>query len=402
MTSEFPHYRVIKGNGYWCPTPTMKKQFGFVNVALGPDGLEARAAALRWEARYQQERAGVKLLAYPWGTMGWAFEQVRGLEDWKEKAGGTREEWERGWRVIEPFFGDLPPRKITLQMADRWYHTVKREHGVDLAWRAMKTWRGLWGYMSSMRLCRADEDPTLKIRRSPQNSRTEYWTDSEIDRLIDGATKLNMRAVACIISIAWDTIFQPGDTRTLLRRELFLVGDDWIIDRGRIKNGTKVIGNLKPRSRAMLESYLRSLGRPLEPEDRVFRTRGAQTTNKGGRPQDPAPYTRNSLGADFRLLRRTVFGPAEDRKLMDLRRSGTMEAIAGKASAAQIGQTLGNAYATSKKLQTTYGPNHLASVKEVEAARLKGREAMASAEHQFKPLRFDWENEFNENQGPEQ
>lgn len=391
MTTEFPHYRVIKGRGYWCPTPAMKEQFGFENVPLGPDGHEARSQALRWEARYQEARLGEKPQAYPYGTIGWAFDQVRGLEGWKIKGGGTREEWERAWRVIEPFFGELPPRKVTLQMVDGWYYAILREHGIDLAWRAMKVWRGLWGYMASMRLCRADEDPASKIRRDSQNSRTEYWTDKEIDLLIEGAVKLNMLAVACIISIAWDTIFQPGDARTLRRKELFVVGDDWVIDRGRIKNGTKVLGHLKARSRHLLESYLRSLGFSLDPDSQIFRTRGSRSTSKGGRPQAPAPYTKNTLAKDFRTLRTIVFGPNEKRKLMDLRRSGTMEAVAGNATAEQIGQTLGNDFKNSKKLQTTYAPNHLASVKQVEAARRRGRKLLASAEHQFKPLKFDWE-----------
>jgi hypothetical protein len=377
----------------------MKRRFGFENMPLGPDGHEARAAALRWEARYQEARIGAKPQIYTWGTTGWAFEQIRGLEGWKEKGGSTREEWERAWRVIEPIFGDLAPRKVTLQMVDAWYFAIKREHGIDLAWRAMKIWRALWGYMASMRLCRADEDPSSKIRRDSQTSRTEYWTDKEIDRLIEGAIKLNMRAVACIISIAWDTIFQPGDARTLLRKELFIVGDDWVIDRGRIKNGTKILGHLRARSRSLLEGYLRSLGFSLNPEAQIFRTRGYQATGKGGRPHEPAPYTKNTLAKDFRILRTTVFGPHEKRKLMDLRRSGTMEAVAGDATAEQIGQTLGNDFKNSKKLQTTYAPNHLASIKKVNAARERGRKALATTEHQFKPLKFDWETDLQQEGG---
>lgn len=77
---------------------------------------------------------------------------------------------------------------------------------------------------------------------------------------------------------------------------------------------------------------------------------------------------------------------------MDLRRSDTMEAVAGDATAAQIGQTLGNNFETSKALQTTYAPNHLASVKKVDAARRRGRRQIGSAENQFKPLKFDWED----------
>jgi hypothetical protein len=116
-------------------------------------------------------------------------------------------------------------------------------------------------------------------------------------------------------------------------------------------------------------------------------------------PRAPSPHTKNTLSKDFRILRTAVFGPDENRKLMDLRRSGTMEAIAGDATAEQIGQTLGNDFKNSKKLQTTYAPNHLASVKKVEAARRKGRKALASADHQFRPLTFDWEGGSEEENG---
>ena len=216
------------------------QDLGFQCIPCGPDSLEARLTALRWEKRYQDSRLGTQRRGYPNGTIGWAFERLRETEDWRDREAGTRQEWERGWSFIKEFFGDVPPRKVTFQLVDKWYYRILREHGKDAAWRAMKIWRSLWGYMAVMHLCDAAKDPSLKIRRRQQNSRTEYWTDGEIDQLIEGAIRLNMFAIACIISIAWDTIFQPGDTRTLKRRELFIVGGDWVIDRGRVKNGTKI------------------------------------------------------------------------------------------------------------------------------------------------------------------
>jgi len=370
------------------------KTMGFVCIRCGKDGHEARAIALRWEAKYQDARLGVgRPGAYPHGTVGWAFEEMRGLEGWKRKPPGTREEWERGWGFIKDFFADVAPRNISLKLLDRWYYRILDEHGVDAAWRAMKIWRGLWGQMAGLSLCEADKDPSTKIRRLSQKPRYQFWTDGEIARLIKGAIRLRMPAVACIISIAWDTIFQPGDSRTLTRKELFRVGNDWVIDRGRLKNGTKVLGELKGRSRRLLECYLRQYASAFSPDGQIFRTRGYQPEAKGGRPRDPAPYTKNSLAKDFRDLRASVFGPDEKRTLMDLRRSGAMEAVAGDATAAQIGQAMGNHFEQSKKLQTTYAPNHRASVKKVDEARRRGRRAMGRADQRAKPLTFDWEDD---------
>lgn len=365
--------------------------------SLRPRRTESTAYSTELGAEVSGSASRNKKAELPTRNICSAFEELRETRDWKQREAGTRHEWERGWSFIQEFFADVPPRKVSFQMVDRWYYRILDEHGTDAAWRAMKIWRALWGYMAVMHLCDADKDPSLKLRRRQQNSRTEYWTDQEVDQLIEGATRLNMTAIACIISIAWDTIFQPGDTRTLKRRELFIVGSDWIIDRGRVKNGTKVIGRLRDRSRRLLESYLRTLGTTLEPDALIFRTRGYQTSTKGGRPRAPSPYTKNTLAKDFRILRTAVFGSDDNRKLMDLRRSGTMEAIAGDATAEQIGQTLGNDFKNSKKLQTTYAPNHLASVKKVEEARAKGRKALAPADHQFKPLTFDWEGGSEEN-----
>lgn len=295
MTGEFPHYRVINGNGYWVPTPAMKRA-GFQNVPLGKDGHAARAQALIWEQRWQEARKGLTRSEYATGTVGWAFVATRDLEDWKRSTPAKRQEWERSWKYIKPFFADLPPRKVTLVLLDKWYYLLLDKHGVDTAWRAMKTWRALYKFMASMHLCNRDQDPSVSIRRLPQNKREQYWTAGEIAQLIKGAVRLRMPALACIISIGWDTIFQPGDNRTLTRRELFRVGRDIIVDRGRIKNGNKVIGRLTVRSRRLLECYLKSLEFKLHPDAQIFRTRGYNSGAKGGATSRACTIQQEHLG----------------------------------------------------------------------------------------------------------
>lgn len=52
---ELRYYRVMKGHGYWCPTPKMRAM-GFENVRCGPDGEAARNIAKGWNQRWQEVR----------------------------------------------------------------------------------------------------------------------------------------------------------------------------------------------------------------------------------------------------------------------------------------------------------------------------------------------------------
>ncbi len=55
-----------------------------------------------------------------------------------------------------------------------------------------------------------------------------------------------------------------------------------------------------------------------------------------------------------------VFGPDERRTIADMRRSGAVEARRGGASDEAIGNKLGNAFATNKMINETYGATDLA------------------------------------------
>ena len=125
---------------------------GFRPVPCGHDGPEAWKVAQQWEDRWQQHRRGAVATpgrVWPTGSVGDAFERFRRSASWKGKKLRTREDWERGWRYIEPVFGDRPASKITFEHLDRWYARLLDKHGVDGAYRAMKTWRSLYCVMAS-------------------------------------------------------------------------------------------------------------------------------------------------------------------------------------------------------------------------------------------------------------
>jgi hypothetical protein len=48
---------------------------------------------------------------------------------------------ERGWRYIEPIFGEFHPATISFEDLDAFYSAVLRKNGVGEAYRALKTWR---------------------------------------------------------------------------------------------------------------------------------------------------------------------------------------------------------------------------------------------------------------------
>ena len=76
---------------------------------------------------------------------------------------------------------------------------------------------------------------------------------------------------------------------------------------------------------AVLARYLDKLGAALTGEAYIFRNRSGD------------PYSKDTLGDDFRDIRAAEYGPLERRMLgFDFRRSGAVEAIAGKATPAEL------------------------------------------------------------------
>src|SRR5689334_23167964 len=54
---KIPYYVVVKGRGYWRPTPRMKA-LGFAIARCGGDGPEAWEIAAQWNDRWQAVRRG--------------------------------------------------------------------------------------------------------------------------------------------------------------------------------------------------------------------------------------------------------------------------------------------------------------------------------------------------------
>lgn len=389
---KLKHYVIRKGKyGYWLPTPKMIEA-GFQCVACGPDGPEAWAIAKEWEDRWQAHRRGIEPAAvvarrYPIDSIGDAFQRYRRTESWKAREPRTREDWERGWRYIDPVFGDQPPRAVTFELLDDWYHALLRKHGVDIAYRAMKTWRSLYTVMAGMKLCPAGQDPSRAIRRRSQKRRTETWSAGEVVRMVKAAWRAGYRGLACIVAVAWDTSFSPVDVRTLTPAQAMQTGEDWGFLITRAKSGEAAFGTLSRRTQRLVLAYVDGLGVTLLDDAPIFRTRGFTPGPKGGRPRAGVPYTKDSLVDDFADLRRLVFGAEEKRRLMDLRRSGAVEANAGGGSVEAIAAKMGNSIDENKALQKTYMPVNLVAVRAADEARRKGRKLLGQEHNEYKKLK---------------
>jgi hypothetical protein len=76
------------------------------------------------------------------------------------------------------------------------------------------------------------------------------------------------------------------------------------------------------------------------------------------------------------------------RRLMDMRRTGSVEANAGGASVEAISAKMGNSIDQNKALQKTYMPVNLAAILSADASRRIGRRKLASEQNEFRKLKL--------------
>jgi integrase len=377
---KIPYYSVRRnGRGFWEPKPSMR-QHGFFSVACGPDGPDAWAIAQRWNDRWQAVRSGKApspamvtannlspdqaehLTIYPPRSLGEAFGRYRATTAWtQDKAPRTREDWWRTWKWIKPVFGDCDPRTVTLEDIDAWRRKIEQAVSLREAHRCVKIWRAMWRVAAALGYCERDGDPSLGVRNRAAPGRSETWADGEVARLAKHAWRAGYHGLAAVIAVAWSTQLSPGDVRSLRASQLARNASGAVFFQDRAKTGTPVGGALSDRALAALDAYIAQLGIDLHAEAYIFRNRSG------------AAYSSDTLGDDFRDVRRAVFGDRENRTLADFRRSGAVEAIAGDAKVEQVAHAMGNTLSASNQLFATYVPVNMTTIRAVMDARKLGR-----------------------------
>ena len=351
---------------------------GFSIVACGEDGPAAGDLAEKWNARWDAHRAsesaGMSSPAprvYPFGSLGEAFHRFKATKTWEQKKPRTREDWERGWKYIEPSFGDVLPEN---RHARARRHLVRDPAGED---------RRARGAPRDENLARAVEDrrrdEVLRPRRRPfardpaqdAGAAQRDLFEGEAARLVKRAWRMGYRGLAAALAVAWDTMLSPVDVRALTRAQLRGDAQGSLFAVARAKTGKAAIGTSSRRTKRLLDTYSATLPSNLLLSAPIFCTRGGEPGSKGGRPWPPVPYTADTLGDDFRAVRGKEF-PGDKRQLMDFRRSGAVEAtaLAGK---------MANTIDQSKQLQATYLQHNATLVRLADRARTRGRSRLRAA-----------------------
>lgn len=367
---KIPYYYERNGRAYWEPRGNVPP--GFAARPLGPAGEDARTRAARlYDAMWKARRGGAgdeqdNATRWPKGSIGAAWEAYRRTAEWTKKKPRTREEWDRVWVRIKPVFGDVKPATVSMIDISQWRAQIETHVSQREAHRCVKIWRAFWQVMASMQYCRGEADPSFGVRNTEPAPRSAEWQEWEIARIGKRAWREGYKGLAAVIAVMWDGMMSPVDARTLTPAQRLRSGplQAFAIMRG--KTSAIAIAPITRRSSRVMDAYL--AGRKVvELDGALFRTRRG------------APYTKNSLAEDFRDIRALVF-PNDSRTLMDIRRSGALEASAGTVDPKALADVMGNTIAQSKALQRTYTPAQIATASTVPEARRRGRQARSANE----------------------
>lgn len=360
------------GRGYWQPTPGMRA-LGFKPVACGPDGPAAWAIAEElnraWDGRQAEGAAPpdpvLSLKLWPAGSIGEAFNTYRATGEWAKKEPRTREDWDRGWRYIGATFGDYRPTAVTMPLISAWRQQVEDTISLREAHRAVKIWRALWKVMAAMGYCQRDADPSLGVRNSEPRGRKETWREGEAVRLVKRALRMRYFGLAAALACMWDGAVAPVDARSLTLSQRHRDGSGTWFALDRAKTRRSAVLTLSRRAERLLDWYLKHQFGQSEPIGNmpIFRTRRG------------AAYRKNSFAEDFRDIRAAEF-PGDTRMMLDFRRSGSVEAVAGGAGGTVLSAKLANSIGQAKKLEQTYVPIHVEMVRSADAARRLGRDRL--------------------------
>jgi hypothetical protein len=306
---------------------------------------------------------------YPPGSVGDGYERSMHLRAEQRKQRGvtwgseqhSRDDWPRAWKHIEPLFGDCDPKTITPEMLFTLRCDIADQVSEGEAYRVIKVWRALWKNMATFGYCVLDADPGKGFTNAQPSPRQEVWREGEAVRLIKAAWRHDYRGLAACLAVAWDTQLSPVDARTLKLSQLHRDPVSAYFKLARAKTGRGAIGTLSPRADRVLRAYLEATVSNGIGDAPIFRKRSGR------------PYSKDTLGDDFRDIRARVFGAGERRQMADFRRTGTVGALAGGVDPETLSSKMANSLLQSNFLHKTYAPVQLVRVRDTDAARKRGR-----------------------------
>ena len=410
MGDSIRYFLFLNGRWRWRPTRAMRAR-GFKLVTFGREATaadKARAIALNeeWDRVRRSatnDEAGPVERVYPVGSFGDGYQRAMNLRAAERKAKGKdqskeqekRDDWPRAWKWLE-IFAECDPRTIQPEhflaidpktgQATGLVPEIEAKVSATERHRTIKIFRAAWKKMATMNYCDKDADPSLTFANTAPPPRQELWTHREVMRLVQRAWRENKKGLAAAIAVMWDTMLSPIDARKLTAGQKAYDKAHAIFFLDRAKTGRAAAGTLTRYSKAILETYIAGLGFDLLDSSPLFRTAGSEPGPKGGRRWAPQPYTKDHLEKDFAEIRALVFGPDERRQLADLRRSGHVEGRAGGASPSDASSKMANTISVSNRLDKTYNPVNIVSVRRFDEARTVGRKQLRKEQNPTKSV----------------
>lgn len=378
------YYRLDKAgrNAFWAPGKFAEKYGLPKSQPLGPDGPEAKAAAIKWNGRLDEARKLARSdekppSRYPEKSVGAFFEAYQRTESWAQMEPRTREDYFRAWPIIEKRFARTPIRSLTPDDSEKFHVDIhpayppspKRDPKgkLKLSWgqahRTLKVWRSLLNAMVKYDV-RATA-PVGKVANPQPSGRRAVWLHDEVMKLAETACWGGHLGMAIAIRLAWDAMLSPVDVWALPLSGWSYSPGASEVNTARAKTSAPVLVAVENETAELIEAYLARLGlKDVIDDDRPL------IRQANGRPFPD----KDRFGKIFRMVREAAF-PGDDRQFLDLRRSALTEAQMGGATKDDIGAAAANRIAEDERLASTY---LRAASKRVLSARREGRAPMAA------------------------
>ncbi|PHR94025.1 MAG: hypothetical protein COA69_00050 [Robiginitomaculum sp.] len=365
-----PYYQVRNGRAYFELGKNRACTVGMNSTyPLGRAGWQAEAQAFslyyEWLEKSGRPVPDEAPKAYKRGTLGHWYQKFKQTGLWGRKSVATRKEWEYYWPFIDAGLGDKMLNKVSPSDFEEFHIATEKEHGSNARWRIVKIARALFNAAIKYHLI--GQSPCMVLPNTKPQPRNQIWFATEVAYMADTAKEMGFTAMHLSIRLAWESLMSPVDVRTLKVEALHKTHQGYHIETERKKTGKEVFAALSDGLGDDLHAYIDGLSFTLLPNQAIFRNR-----------RDNAAYLKARFNSDFRAVRAMAFGKEEKRFLMDIRRSGNVEADLGGASAEDRAEILANALHKDQYLENTYTPPTVAKARKVAKQRAKGREILAA------------------------
>ena len=255
----------------------------------------------------------------------------------------------------------LRPRRRpawTLAEVSRFRSVVAENVSEREAHRCIKIWRALWQVRRRSTTAIATQTRASGCGIAEPEGRSAVWANAEVVSSARRVARQDYHGLAAVIAVAWDTQPLAGRRQDAYAR----AAPGRRLQVARAKTGRAAIGTLSRARCARARRLYHGTRRRARPQ-RAYLPQSLRG----------APYSKDTLGDDFRDVRALAFGLAERRTLADFRRTGTVEAIAAAQPPARSPPRWRTPSTSRGPLHKIYAPVDLAAVRAADEARKKAR-----------------------------